>query len=534
MKVGCAIALLLLGFLAPRAAAQNAAPVILGDQTLFAISWGYGAATPQARAAVISDRLRKVAANPLVPGTVTVKKAELSVDLFAGDSLLVSVFDGDARAAGLPSEALARQWAGAIENGIARYRAQHSVRNILIRWAAAIATIVGFVFLFVAAHKLLRRVQALVALRVAGKLGRTEHRLIRLLPNDAITGIVERLFGLARVILTIVLLYAGLQLLLLIFPRTRAQAFQILDNLMKSVASFGATVWQDIPAILFIALIAYVTYYLLKLVRYVFQKIGEGEFTIEGFRPAWSGTTSRLVSIFVVLLAVLIAYPYIPGSDSPAFKGLSIFVGVLVSLGSSGLVGNMLSGIMLTYMDAFEKGDYVTIGNVTGHIAGTSVLTTRVQTRTNRIVSVPNAVVLSGQVTNYTKLASTGVVVTSAVGVGYDAPWRQVEAMLKLAASRTSGIRTSPEPYVLEKSLNQFDITYELNAYLEIGHLIPFVRAELNRNILDAFNEYGVQIMTPAYEMDPDRIVTVPKDRWHAAPAAEREKSATGALLDGL
>ena len=206
-----------------------------------------------------------------------------------------------------------------------------------------------------------------------------------------------------------------------------------------------------------------------------------------------------------MILAVLIAYPYIPGSESAAFKGVTLFLGVLVSLGSTGLVSNLVSGIMLTYMDAFQVGDMVMIGEESGYVVKKSVLTTQLRTRTNRVITIPNANVLTNRVVNLTSPDSRGLVVTSTVGIGYEVAWRQVEALLKLAASRTPGVRSSPEPFVLERALDQFSVTYEINAYLEHGVRLYLAEAELNRNILDAFSDAGVQIMTPSYEGDPEQ-----------------------------
>jgi small-conductance mechanosensitive channel len=316
------------------------------------------------------------------------------------------------------------------------------------------------------------------------------------------------------------------QLLLFFFPRTRSVAAYVLDSVLGSVYEFAATAWKNAPSIAFLLLVGVTTWYLLKLLRFFFQRLADGSVTIEGFRPAWAGTTQRLVSILLVVLAALIAYPYVPGSESPAFKGLSLFLGLLLSLGSTGLVANIVSGIMLTYMDQFQVGDMIRIGEFMARVKKTSMLTTQLQTRKNEIVSIPNALILTHEVTNLSSPGEKGLVINATIGVGYDVPWRQVESMMKLAASRTSGVSRSVEPFVFTLSLNQFDITYELNVHLEKNAPYWPTKSELNQNVLDAFNEFGVQIMTPAYEGDPDNLKVVPTSRWFSAPARERERSA--------
>jgi len=298
-----------------------------------------------------------------------------------------------------------------------------------------------------------------------------------------------------------------------------------LDSVLASVYAFGAAAWKSAPSIAFLLIVAVTTWYLLKFLRFVFQQVGNGTITIEGFRPSWAGTTNRLMNILLVVLAVLIAYPYIPGSESPAFKGISLFLGLLVSLGSTGLVANIVSGIMLTYMDQFQVGDMIRIGEFMARVKKTSMLTTQLHTRKNEIVTIPNSLILSQEVTNFSAPGEAGLVISSTVGIGYDVPWRQVESMMKLAAARTSGVSHSIQPFVYTLSLNQFDITYELNVHIEKDAMYWATKSELNQNVLDAFNEFGVQIMTPAYEGDPDSTKVVPRSRWFSAPAKEATPS---------
>jgi small-conductance mechanosensitive channel len=230
--------------------------------------------------------------------------------------------------------------------------------------------------------------------------------------------------------------------------------------------------------------------------------------------------------MLLIVLAVLISYPYIPGSRSAAFQGISIFLGLLLSLGSTGLVANLVTGIMLTYMDAFRPGDLIKVGEFMGRVQRVSMLTTQLQTRKNEIVTIPNSLMLAHEVTNLSCLGEKKLIVSSSIGVGYDVPWQQVESLMKLGASRTPGVNRSVESFVYTLSLNQFDITHEVNVFLEEGASYWETRSELNRNVLNAFNEYGVQIMTPAYEGDPEQAKVVPQDRWFSAPASPNQHQA--------
>jgi small-conductance mechanosensitive channel len=381
------------------------------------------------------------------------------------------------------------------------------------------------IFVLIGIRKGTHRLADNVVLRLEEQLEATHRPVVAIVPKHHLRGVVTSFFKGLRLLLSVAVVALSFQLLLFFYPRTKYAASYLLNSVLDSVSEFASAIWAHAPAMAFLLLLAIATWYLLKFLRFVFNRVADGSVTIEGFRPAWAGTTQRLVSMMLIVLAVLIAFPYIPGSDSPAFQGISIFLGLLLSLGSTGLVSNMVTGVMLTYMDAFQVGDLIRVGDFVGRVQKTSLLTTRLQTRKNEIVTIPNSLMLAHEVTNLSSAGEKGLVINSTIGVGYDAPWRQVESMMKLAAARTPGVSRTVAPFVYTMSLNQFDITHELNVHLEKGAPYWDTKSELNRNVLDAFNEYGVQIMTPAYEGDPEGPKVVPKSHWFAEPAIKREPS---------
>jgi small-conductance mechanosensitive channel len=231
---------------------------------------------------------------------------------------------------------------------------------------------------------------------------------------------------------------------------------------------------------------------------------------------------------------LIIAYPYIPGSGSEAFKGISIFVGVVFSLGSSSVIGNMIAGYTMTYRRVFKLGDRVLINDHLGDVEQVRMLVTYLRTPKNEIVAIPNSEILNGEVVNYSALAKTeGLILHTTVGIGYETPWRQVEAMLLEAAARSPDAVQEPRPFVLQRALGDFCVTYELNVFTRDAHGMARQYADLHRNILDVFNEYGVQIMTPAYEGDPNEPKLVPRDRWYEAPAQPPESVGQGTVGQG-
>jgi small-conductance mechanosensitive channel len=498
--------------------ATGGAPVQLEGRTVVEIRWGYKTFTPASRAARISSELKRLGADPSAP-RLSLAPESATIDVMSGDTLIAAVFDGDATAAGLTKEDLAQQWLSAMQQAVDRYHAEHSLRLRLIRLGLALLTVVVCLALLVLLRELTRRLVRSATAKLDQSTARADRRLALFLAHEKTHTLITRGAAFLRLVLSLIVLWFGLHQLLYIFPSTRPLAQRMSESVLNPVQAFGSALLDSLPSLVFIVLLAVVTRYVVRVVHFFFRKVADGEITLEGFRPIWAPATDRLLTIALVILALLVAYPYIPGSESPAFKGISLFLGVLVSLGSTGVVANAVTGVSLTYVDAFEIGDLVQIGDVLGYVTKMGMLTTRVRTRKNEIITIPNSVVTSKEIINFNKPGDQGVIISSKVGIGYDTPWRQVEGMLKLAASRTHGVRAVPEPFVLELSLNTFDISYEINAHLEAGQLPYIVLAELNRKILDAFNEFGVQIMTPAYMADPQHDKIVPQDRWHQPPA---------------
>jgi len=218
---------------------------------------------------------------------------------------------------------------------------------------------------------------------------------------------------------------------------------------------------------------------------------------------------------------MIAGYPYIPRASSDAFKGLSLFFGLLFSLGSSSFLANAIAGYALTYRRLFKVGDRVQIGDVKGTVVAVRLQVTHLRTPRNEEVTIPNSVIMNTHVTNYTSLMRSrgGLALSTSAGIGYETPWRQVEAMLLEAARRTPGTKQDPPPIVWQTALADFAVTYSVLVFTDRPDVMEVTYTDLHRNTLDVFNEYGVQIMTPAYRGDPAIPKVVPPDQWHLAPA---------------
>jgi small-conductance mechanosensitive channel len=297
--------------------------------------------------------------------------------------------------------------------------------------------------------------------------------------------------------------------------------------LVGQAVGLGSGLLAALPSMFTVLLIVLLTRFAIRIVNLVFAAAEAGRITIPGVYAETASLTQKLAIALLWLFALVIGYPYLPGSQTDAFKGISVFIGLIISLGSSGLMNQVMSGFTVTYSRALRRGDFVRVGELEGTVTHIGALSTKIETPRREEVTIPNAVLVSQMVTNYSRNAdSTGVYTSTSVTIGYDTPWRQIEALLLLAASRTEGVRTTPPPVVLQSGLEDFYVRYTLLVSLELPQRRAPTLNRLHANIQDAFNEHGVQIMSPNYEADPDNRKIVPKDKWFAAPATSTQDAA--------
>jgi small-conductance mechanosensitive channel len=281
----------------------------------------------------------------------------------------------------------------------------------------------------------------------------------------------------------------------------------------------GEGIIAALPNVLTVALILILARTATQVVHVIFFNVEQGRLRLPGVYTDTASMSGKLVAGLIWVLALVVAYPYLPGSNSEAFKGISVMVGLMVTLGSSGIFSQVMSGFTLTYSRALHAGDYVRVGDVEGRVSHTGLLATKILTPERQEVTIPNAVLISQTVTNYAPFEQPPAYVSTEVTIGYDAPWRQVEALLLDSARRTPGIRTDPAPVVRQSALEDFFVRYKLLISLEDPSTRPVVFDALHENIQDAFNEHGVQIMSPHYEADPESPKLVPRARWFTGPA---------------
>jgi small-conductance mechanosensitive channel len=318
----------------------------------------------------------------------------------------------------------------------------------------------------------------------------------------------------------LVIVYATVGFVLRLFPYTRPWGESMRGFLVSTAEHLALGVMNAVPGLFTAAVIFLIARFLVRLVGLWFTAVEDGRVTARYIFPETAQPTRRLLTALLWLFAVVVAYPYLPGSQTDAFKGVSVFLGLMLTFGSSGLVNQIMSGFMLTYSRAMRVGDFVKIGDLEGTVIHLGVLSTKLRTVWHEEVTIPNAVVVSQTTIDYSRSGETeGVFTPTSVTIGYDTPWRQVRAMLLQAAERTPGVRAQPKPFVVQTALMDFYVHYTLLVSLEHQQSRPLTLNALHGHIQDLFNEHGVQIMSPNYMIDPAAPKIVARSRWFDAPA---------------
>lgn len=512
---------------APTATSQAVQPpthenaeVTLDGRTLFRVR-GVTSYTAEQRAKDLADRIQAIAADPSIrTDSLRVVETEESSNILAGDWKVMSVVDADAALEGVSRQVLVELYRKRIVDAMATYRSDRNPRLLLTHFLYALGATLAVVVLLFALRRAYRLLDERVTRRLAAHIETLEQKSVHLIRASQIRYALQGAFKALRVLLTIVILYLYLNYVLELFPWTRPASRGLFDLVVDPLRVMGAALIREIPDLVFLIILIVVTRYVLKLAKLFFDGIEQGGIKVSSLDSELAQPTYRIFRLLIVVFALVVAYPYIPGSESDAFKGISLFLGLVFSLGSTSVIGNLVAGYSMIYRRAFRIGDRIQVGEVTGDVLERKLLVTRLRSIKNEEIVIPNSEILNSNIINFSTLArDQGLILHTTVGIGYATPWRQVEAMLRMAAERTPGLLATPEPFVLQKALGDFSVTYEINVYCNQPQAMGPIYTALHRNILDVFNEYGVQIMTPAYEGDTEQPKIVPMARWFEAPA---------------
>jgi small-conductance mechanosensitive channel len=506
------------GAVTPETAFQTAS-VVLDGETIFRVR-GVSAYPAETRARAISDRIRTFADTKLPISALRIVEEEGLLRITGGDIFIAAITEPDAAAEGVSQALLARAAVGRIGAAVQAYREARSAGALMRSTVRTVAATAGLAVVFAVLIVIFRKLRKATDDFCRARIEKLNIRALRVVEAERLAASFQSGLRLVHAAAVLFALLVYLNIVLALFPWTRPLSQRVLDLILDPIRQIALGILDFLPNLAFLIILALVVRYLLRLQRTVCNSIRHGTLTFAGFDPDWAEPTYGILRLLTIGFALVVAYPYLPGSGSEALKGVSIFAGLVFSLASSSSLANSVAGYALRYRRTYKVGDRVQVGEVIGDVQEIGAQVTHIRSVKNEEVILPNSQVINTPVVNYSSLAQThGLILHTTVGIGYETPWRQVEGMLILAASRTPGLLSDPQPFVHHKLLGDFAVTYELNVYCNEPQAQMKLYTELHRNILDVFNEYGVQIMTPAYESDPPEPKLVPENKWYERPA---------------
>jgi small-conductance mechanosensitive channel len=488
-------------------------PVVIDGHVVVHVYTAISGFSAAERAEHVRERIVRLAKNRAISvESLHIEDHDTWSEIRSADELIMAVTDRDALTAGVVRQHLAAEDVEVIRQTVLRYREEHTWKNVLLGvFYAALATLALVLIL-----RIFWKVRGLALTRLEQGVNERMRRTGQA-PSWWLSLIYlwRPLLTLAKVfawLIVIGFLQVYIAAILRFFPQTQQTSLQTTSWLYSQLAALGTAVVGYLPNLLLVITIVGITYVVLGFNKQIFGDIETGRLKISKFYPDWAHPTANLVRILVLALAVIVVFPYLPGSKSPAFQGITIFLGVLLSLGSSSAVANAVAGTILNYTRSFQVGDMVKIGDTLGQVLEKGLIVTRVQTQKKEVITIPNGVVMGAAVQNYsTEAKAGGVTFYTTVTIGYEAPWRQVHELLISAALATQYILKDPAPFVLQTALNDFYVSYELNAYTVRPDKMQELYSELHQNIQDKFNEGGVEINSPHYAALRDgNSVTIP------------------------
>ena len=494
-------------------------PVTPFKDTLFFVYNNIGSFTAENRANAISSRIELLYKDPFYSSdSLTLSRSDISVDVvYKTDFVVMSVTDLDGKSVGSNTFALAQKNLAIIQKSVLFQKENNAAINWLKRIGLVLLLITLIVLIVVAINKMFRWFRLFFIKKKEHYFSGFKIKESYVFSPDKQLEFVLKFVTMIRIIILLFTFYISLPAIFSVFPETEAYASTLLKWIFSPAKAALVGFVHFLPNLFSILVIVALFHYILKAIKFFVDEIQKGQIKIEGFYSDWAKPTFNIVKVLIYAFMVVIIFPYLPGSNSPVFQGVSVFVGVLFSLGSSNAIANMVAGIVITYMRPFKVGDFIKIGEVSGTVLEKTSLVTRVRTPKQEDITIPNATILSSSSINYSANAnkdSKGLLIHTTVTIGYDCPWTAVHKALIEAALRNDLLEKIPTPFVLQTSLDDFYVSYEINAYTKQPNQQPIIYSKLHQNIQDCFNERGIEIMSPHYSSLRDGNKTTVPDNY--------------------
>ncbi|MDR2628329.1 MAG: mechanosensitive ion channel family protein [Dysgonamonadaceae bacterium] len=499
----------------PQAGNTSGAPVAPFNDTIFSVHAKLGPYSPEERAGNIEYRIRELDDDAgFSTDSLAIVPDGNTLDIVYRDIIVMSISDADTVWFNQSKEQVAAYYKRCIAQSIDQYREDTGLVRMLVKIGLVIAILAVFFFIVKYTGKLFRvfhnRILALKGVRIKG----ITFKSYNLLDEERATNVALFLLKIVKYICLIVVLYFTVTLTFSVFPETRGLAGKLLDYVLTPLSRIVGSIVDYIPKAVTIVVIVLIFRYLIRGVKFFAGEIEKEKLKIKGFYPDWAMPTYHIVRTLLYAFMFILIFPYLPKSDSKIFQGVSVFIGVIVSLGSTSLIGNLVAGLVLTYMRPFKIGDNIKIGEIQGSVTEKTPFVTRIKTLKNEEVTIPNSNIMSVYTTNYTNSSQKHkLILYTSVTVGYDVSWRQVHELLLAAAGRTPHVLQTPPPFVLQRALNDFYAEYQINIYITEDKLMMRIYSDLYQNIQDVFNEAGIELVSPHYRAGRDgNPVAMPKE----------------------
>lgn len=490
-------------------------PVVVEGDTLYYLFAKRGGHTPQQRAEMNAAAITELGKRfNLKPDSVYIDRSDIVTDLMYGNRVLTSFTDQDGLWEGCTRDELAAAKRKVVVDKLKVMKDEHSLWQLGKRILYFILVIIGQYLLFKLTTWLFNKLKVRIQRLKDTKLKPISIQDYELLDTQKQVNLLVFLANLLRYAVMLLQLVLTVPLLFSIFPQTKDLAYKLFSYIWDPIKSIFLGIVEYIPNLFTIFVIWLAVKYLVRLVRYLASEIQSERLKIGGFYSDWAMPTFHIVRFLLYAFMIAMIYPYLPGSKSGVFQGISVFVGLIVSLGSSTVIGNIIAGLVITYMRPFKLGDRIKLNDTTGNVIEKTPLVTRIRTPKNEVVTIPNSFIMSSHTVNFSQSARDyGLIIHSEVSIGYDVPWRKTHQLLIEAALNTPGVVDDPRPFVLETSLQDYYPVYQVNAYIKDANQLAQVYSDLHQNIQDRFNEEGIEIMSPHYIATRDGSeTTIPKD----------------------
>ncbi len=489
--------------------------LILFKDSLFEIYAPLGPFTPQERVESVKQKVELLVKEGLFnPNQLSIRESDDSYDLMHEEIVLISATNLDAFWENSSKELLITRYKESLTQSIEAYQKRSGVLANLKRvlYLILVLSVVGFGVRFL--NQSLEKASKWVLQKAEAHLKGVKLKTYEFLSAEREKQVLIWLLNFLKWTGIVIVVYLALPVIFSLFPATKGIANTLLGYVLNPIKAFFQAIIGYLPEVITILIIVFLTRYILRFLKFLSKEVDSGKLQIPGFYNDWAVPTYNLLKIIVLAFAFILVFPYLPGSSSPVFRGVSVFFGLLISLGSTSAIGNIIAGLVITYMRSFKIGDRVKIGDTTGDVIEKSMLVTRLRTIKNEDVSIPNSAILNGSTINFSSSAHTlGLILNSSITIGYDVPWRKVHELLISAALKTQHVKQDPQPFVLQTSLDDYYVSYQINMYTEEAGLSAKIYSELHAHIQDAFNQAGVEILSPAYMAARDgNMVAIPKD----------------------